>query len=317
MREHTGNQLQNSVSSQQSNSSSGISVNKAATVQNIDFKTSEGDMKSTVTMQQMVEPKNAQNADNLDSQKGSSISRMGLKHPLKQLDSDVKYAAAAAAAATIPKQYTWDTEGLELETSQRHFQPKSGFNPQPFPSLHQNIPFNCVKLKPPSKSKSSNLSSDKMGKGKAVFVKNGGSQGVGELSVEGNMIGLYSIQPENELGNSLSLKPNNHSLHWSIKDHSSDQILVSDVESAQRSLSMVSESSLATWDDNPQACSCEGDFHNPLVNGGFENIESLNFTDPSLISEVPSYLYDSLKFDYELPLDSMEYPVIDQCLFIV
>lgn len=312
MREHTGNQLQNSVNSQQSNSSSGISVNKAATVQNIDFKTSEGDMKSTVTMQQMVEPKNAQNADNLDSQKGSSISRMGLTHPFKQLDSDVKYAAAAA---TIPKQYTWDTEGLELETSQRHFQPKSGFNPQPFPSLHQNVPFDCVKPKPPFKSKPSDMNSDKMGK--AVFVKNGGSQGVGELSVEGNMTGLYSIQPENELGNSLSLKPNNHSLHWSIKDHSSDQILVSDVESAQRSLSMVSGSSLATWDDNPQACSCEGNFHNPVVNGGFENIESLNYSDPSFISEVPSYLYDSLKFDYELPLDSMDYPVIDQGLFIV
>lgn len=316
MREHTGNQLQNSVNSQQSNSSSGISVNNTTTVQNIDFKTPEGDVKSTVTTQQMVEPNNAQHGDNSDSQKGSSISRMGLKqHPFKELDSDVKYAAEAA---TIPKQYTWDTEGLELETSQ-HFQPKSGFNPQTFPSLHQNIPFDCVKPKPPFESKPSNMNSDKMGKAemKPVFVKNGGSQGVGELSIEGNMTGLYSIQPENELGNSLALEPNNLNLLWSIKDHSSDQILVSDVESAQRNLSMVSGSSLATWDDNPQDCSRESDFDHSVVNGSFENIESFNYSDPSLISEVPSYSYDSLKFDYELPLDSVEYPLIDQGLFIV
>lgn len=314
MREHTGNQLQNSVNSQQSNCSSGISVNKTTAVQNIDFKTPEGDMKSTVTMQQMVEPKNAQNADNnLDSQKGSS-SRMGVTHPFKQLESDVKYAAAA----TIPKQYTWDTEGLELETSQ-HFQPKSGFNPQPFPSLHQNIPFDCVKPNPPFESKPSNMNRDNMGKAemKPVFVENDGNQGVEELSLEGNMTGLYSTQPENELGNSLALKPNNLNLLWSIKDHSSDQFPVSDVESAKRSHRMVSGSSLATWEDNPQDYSRESDFHHPVVNGGFENIESFNYSDPSLISEVPPYLYDSLKFDYELPLDSMEYPVIDQALFIV
>lgn len=41
--------------------------------------------------------------------------------------------------------------------------------------------------------------------------------------------------------------------------------------------------------------------------------------DPDLITEVPSHVYDALRFDdYEYPPDySLEYPVIDQGLFIV
>ncbi|KAG9149582.1 hypothetical protein Leryth_021523 [Lithospermum erythrorhizon] len=57
------------------------------------------------------------------------------------------------------------------------------------------------------------------------------------------------------------------------------------------------------------------DDHQP-INVGIQEGQSFECIDPELLAAVTP-LYVSLKFDYEYSFDSMEYPVLDQSLFIV
>lgn len=52
------------------------------------------------------------------------------------------------------------------------------------------------------------------------------------------------------------------------------------------------------------------------ANFGLQNIEYSDFNDPGLIAGVPIQLYDALRFGYDNPCESVEYPIIDQGLFI-
>lgn len=54
-----------------------------------------------------------------------------------------------------------------------------------------------------------------------------------------------------------------------------------------------------------------------LANNGLPNTEQFGYNDPRPISGVPTCLYDTLRFDYEYPVDSLEGIVMDQGLFIV
>lgn len=304
-KEQTGNHcLQNSVNMQQTNGSCGISGNKTA-MQNIDFEIHEGDLKSLVKIP-MVDANNGLGGDNPDSQRGR---RMNADHSFRKLDSDVKYAT------TIPEQYMWSAEGSEVQANQERkqpFRPKPGFNPMPLPSLHQNIQFDCVRPTPSFVSKPSNIHNDKLGgsEKKTIFVKS---------VSHGNMVDLLPVQPQSELTATTSqevLKPDPSSIVWSTKNQrAADQIFVSDMESAQRSIDLVGGWGLATWEENQQGCLIEADIHR--LTQGLQNIESFSYNEAGIISEASSYLYDSLKFDYEMPLEPMEYSVIDQGLFIV
>ncbi|GFP88333.1 two-component response regulator arr11 [Phtheirospermum japonicum] len=69
------------------------------------------------------------------------------------------------------------------------------------------------------------------------------------------------------------------------------------------------------WDEKFNGYSSQGEFHPP--EGYFGNLDPFGYgNNHEIVADFPPHLYDPLKFDSEYVSDHMEYPVIDQCLFI-
>ncbi|KAL3501068.1 hypothetical protein ACH5RR_035517 [Cinchona calisaya] len=311
-KEPNGNHcLQNSVNKQcdLTSGNHGTQGNKTI-LQNVDFKMHEGDMKCIAPMP-MAEPKKAMNGDNSDPQK-SSNKKMGVNHSFGQLGSDLQYAT------TVPKQYSWNEECSETQMNREckpHFRPKSVFNALPLTTLPQNIQLDYIRPRLPLNSRPSSLERDnKLAEADMMpaYMKSR-SQGIGQLSPAECKADRFPVQPGSKSTNVQGLK-SIPSAVWSMNNHSLDQILGGCSESEDTSLNMTCGTEFASWDGNLQCGSLQGDFQ-PL-NVGPETVESFNYGNPELTSEVPTFSYDSLKFDFEYPFDSMEYPVIDQGLFI-
>ncbi|KAL3511391.1 hypothetical protein ACH5RR_030792 [Cinchona calisaya] len=308
---NTNHCLQNLVNNQQCDrTSDSHSIHRNETViQNVDFKMYEGDMKCTVSMP-MAEPKNAINVDNSDPQKSSST-RTSLSHSFGKLDSEVKLAT------TIPKQYSWNEECSRAQMNREckpQFQPKSGINSLPLTTLPQSIQLDCVQPGPSLSFRPSSIDHDKAKpEMKPAYVKSR-SLGIEQMSPVGCKVDLSSVQTGSKLTNAEGFKFISTAM-WSMNNHSLDQVVEGGKESAHRSLNLACGSALKSWDENLHGGFFPGDFQ--PVNIDPRSIESLNYNNPELTAEVPNYLYDSLKFDFEYPFDSMEYPVMDQGLFIV
>lgn len=279
-------------------------------MQNIDLKMHEADLKCTVPMP-TEEPKKAINGESSDPQKSSS-KKMSNNHSFGQFDSDLEFAAV------IPKQYSWDDESLQAQFNREHkscFQPKTGFNTLPLTYLPKDIQLDCAQPGSSPNSRPSSIDRDKLAEAetKPAYVKSR-SQGIEQMSPAGCEVDLSSAQPGSKLTNNQAFKPAQNAV-WSMNNHSLDEILEGGMESAERSLNSGSGTDYISWDENLHSGSIQGDFQ--PVSAGPQSIESLRYSEPELTTEVPTFLCDSLKIDFEYPFDSMEYPVIDQGLFIV
>lgn len=128
--------------------------------------------------------------------------------------------------------------------------------------------------------------------------------GVGKLSA------LEAIQP-------VSHQINFHSLEqipstWSMTSQNVDQNLVNGLQSSPGNLTLGSGSVVASLGED---ASIQGECF-PAYNG-LRNIQQFHYNEPQPISGVSTCLYDTLRFDYEYPNDSLEGIVLDQGLFIV
>lgn len=86
------------------------------------------------------------------------------------------------------------------------------------------------------------------------------------------------------------------------------------MESVQKNMNLGVGSPFAPLDEDLRVFWLQGDYH--AMNLGLQNIEFTEYNDPALFAEVPSHLFDALRFDYDHLFDPTECSVIDQGLFI-
>ncbi|KAL2547161.1 Two-component response regulator ORR26 [Forsythia ovata] len=320
--------LQNSSTTSQNNVTNGSYVvcgNKIP-IKNVDSKICGEDMK--IASVQMAEPKEALIGDVTDPQKRSN-SRIGLNHSFAQIGADVKYEPK------IPAQYSW-TEVPPVQFNQEH---KPLFQSQSWRAEVQPVQFKQEELKPHLQSENSfshlplarnhiqvdctepilshhPIHSTNEKDKQADISPNcitSRSQGIRIVAPVESTAELFSVKPESHLTVCQEFEPIPCSI-WNTKNHSLEHILLNDLDSSQRNLILGTGSGFRLWDEELQGYSPQGGFH--PQNAGFENIESFAYNNHELIADVPPLLYDSLNFDYGNPSETMEYPVMDQGLFI-
>ncbi|KAI8023173.1 Two-component response regulator ORR26 [Camellia lanceoleosa] len=286
--------LQNSIDMQQNDVASGIYgvPGSKIHVQNVDPKIHEGDLKGIVSLP-LAEPKKAPIRDIPDPPKTSS-SRVELNHSFRPLEPDIKYIPFDS---TIPTQYSW-SEVSKIQFKQEHkahLQSEQGFNHLPLPPSISPRPFNkereksaCVEVKP--------------------TYANCKSQQIRQAGPTRSAADLFPVQSESHM-TSFHTEPI-ATTTLSLKHQGLNQIFINDLESAQKNLILGSCSCFGSLDEDGLACLLQGDCYTTM-NVGIENRESVPF------AETPAYLFDAHRFDHEYPWEPMEYPVIDQGLFIV
>ncbi|KAL7197009.1 hypothetical protein ACSBR1_036926 [Camellia fascicularis] len=306
--------LQNSINRQQSDAASGIygiSSNKTL-VQNVDPKIHEGDLKGIVSLP-MAEPKKGPVHDIPNSPKTSG-SKMGLNHSFGSLEPDVKYTMYDS---TVPKQYSW-SEVSEIQFKQEHkprHQLGNGFNRLSLPGLQHHVEVDCLQPAPSVSPRPFNKESEKPA---CIEMKtsraNCRSPQIRQVAPIGSATNLCPVQSESHLASFHASEPI-LSTASSMKNHGLSQIFTNDLEPNQRNLVLGRSIGFASSDEDLLTCLLPGDRY--TTNVGLEDNESFNHNCTELFAETPAFLYDAQRFEYEYSSESVEYPVIDQGLFIV
>lgn len=290
--------LQNSLNTQQIDAASGIygmSGNKPIT-QNANPKFCEGDLKGIVSVP-LIESKKATIHDIPDPSKASS-SRTGPNHTFGPLEPDVKYGRFDSP---VRKQYSW-CDVPQIQFKQEHkvnLQIDNSFTHLPSvssrPFTREREKPGYMDIKPPYTKCSNQLIRQ------AIPIGSGANS--------------FHVQSENHVTSFQAAEPTLSTTTWSMKNHGLSQIFINNMEAAERNLILGSNSGFASMDGDLLACLLQGD--RCTTNVELLNKESLNHNSQDLFAETPAYVYDAQRFDYEYPLETMEYPVIDQGLFIV
>lgn len=235
--------------------------------------------------------------DNFDSHTaGSKTSLSGL------INTDVK-------SVDVPTPYCFTGEAPQPQYKQ-DFKPRFPSENQPLPGIPHQIQVDCTQptcslnLVPSHEMREWDRLSGKENKLSSFFKS---TSGVGKLSA------LEAIQP-------VSHQINFHSLEqipstWSMTSQNVDQNLVNGLQSSTGNVTLGSGSVVASLAEDMCDTSIQGECF-PAYNG-LRNIQQFHYNEPQPISGVSTCLYDTLRFDYEYPNDSLEGIVLDQGLFIV
>ncbi|CAA2968684.1 two-component response regulator ARR11-like [Olea europaea subsp. europaea] len=319
--QNSSNASRNSVT----NGSSGICGSKVP-IKNVDSKICVEDMK--VASVQMAEPKEALIGDITDPQK-SSNSRTGLNHSFGQIGLDVKYEPKILTqyswTEVPPVQFeqehmphfqsqSWSTEvrPVHFKPEQKpHVQSESSFSHLPLARNHIQVDCRTEPILSHHPIPSTNEKDKRADIGPNCIKSR--RQGIGIVTSVESTAQLFSVQPKSHLTHCKEFEPIPCSM-WNMKNHSLEKIPLNDVDSSQRNLILGTGSGFRLLDEELRRYSPQGDFH--PQNAGFENIESFDYSNQGIIADIPPLLYDSLNFDYGNPSETMEYPVIDQGLFI-
>ncbi|KAI3452631.1 hypothetical protein Pfo_009295 [Paulownia fortunei] len=276
-------------------------------IHNDEPKICEGNVQGILSMP-MTESKKALFGDATDLAKNCASS-ISFDHSFGPLDSDVK------SEPKIQVQYSWSAEVPSLQFKQEH---KSHFHSEHrFDHLPVGMHHIHVDSVEPSLAHNPGTSSKESDKPTQAGLKpsygKSRSQGIEKVTKVESSAALFSVQPESHLTDGHAINPIPSSM-WNTKNHSLEQNLFGDLESSQRNLIVGTGSALRLWDEEFNDYSSQGDFC--PTNAYLGNIESLGYSSQELIADVSPHLYDSLKFDSEYPSDPVEYPVIDQGLYI-
>ncbi|KAJ9563890.1 hypothetical protein OSB04_009050 [Centaurea solstitialis] len=246
-------------------------------LQNANSRIHEVDLKGTASLQK-IEPKKVLTGFAAKSHK-ASCSNVGMSHSF----GSTQYSTYNSV---LPTQYSWNEGFTEIQFKQERnpqFQVENGFADLGLPPLQQHNQLNLQPLQP--------IANGLFGKERDKQAKSssGTKSSFGSYSLPSQNL-MPSFQPPDP-----SFQPPDPvtSSTWSLKD---DQ--------------QTSTDNLELTAFLLQGQNC------PSTNLDMQNKGMLEDNDPGFIAEVPPNLYDALRFDYEFP-DSLEYPVIDQGLFIV
>ncbi|XP_060214113.1 two-component response regulator ARR11-like isoform X1 [Lycium barbarum] len=262
-----------------------------------------GKVKGVVSMP-TAEPRSVVE-DNFDSQTAGS--KIGLNDSFGLINTDVK-------SATVPTPYCSTGEAPQLQYKQDfqpHFQSENGLSHQPLPVLSHQIP---VDRTPATRILNHVPSREERDKHpntepKPSFFKSK-SEGAGKFSPVESTVNLFQPVSHHQQTNFHTLEQM-PSTTWSATSHN----VVNVPQSSARNLTLGSGSIVASLGGDMCGASIQGECF--PANNGLWNIEQFDYNDPHPISGVPTCLYDTLRFDYEYPIDSLDGIVMDQGLFIV
>lgn len=296
------------------NSNYGIPGN--IVIHNTNSKIYEGSLNGIGSLP-MSEPKIAVIGDTHETHKASS-SGMGLPHTFGSLEPDAKYSAFSSI---IPPQYSWSREVSDVQFKQEHsprLKLKNGFNHLSLPDLQNQIQVNNLQPTPSIYPTPFNKERDKLTqiKIKPSFATKCSNEYIQQQTTRGNAFDLCPVQTESHSANCHPSEPITRST-YSMKNQVIDQILINDVDSVQGNLILGRGSPFAPLNVDLHTGLLQED--SSPINLQLQNKEFLpDCNNTELIGEVPIYLYDALRFDYEYPYpcESIDYPVMDQGLFI-
>ncbi|KAJ8569676.1 hypothetical protein K7X08_006253 [Anisodus acutangulus] len=241
--------------------------------------------------------------DNFDSQTAGS--KIGLNDSLGLVNTDVK-------SAKVPTPYCSTGEAPQTQYKQDfkpHFQSANGLSHQPLPVVSHQIPVDltqptCFLNHVPSREERDRHPETE---NKPSFFKSK-SEGVGKFSPIHSTVNLF--QPVSHQQTNFHTLEQMPRTTWSDTSHN----VVNCPQSSTGNLT-GSGSIVASLGEDMYGAYIQGECF--LANNGLRNIEQFDYNDPQPISGVPTCLYDTLKFDYEYPIDPLEGIVMDQGLFIV
>lgn len=98
---------------------------------------------------------------------------------------------------------------------------------------------------------------------------------------------------------------------WGMKKNDTEKNPFADFETLQRNSDVEIGTAVRQWDGEFNCFSPQADFNPTNGDLGVSGCSNLELT-----AEVPEYMYNLSCFDYEYPTEPVEYPVINQGLFI-
>lgn len=297
-----------------------------------DPKICEGNVKASLSMP-MTESKTALPLEMNDLAKSSSSS-ISFDHSFGPLNSDaisepkiqVQYSWSAGApplqftkenkphagAPQVPFKHEQKAHGrvppLQFKKEQKTvFSAEQQFDQFPLPIHHIQVDSVETSLNRGKERKES----DKPTQAgmEPSYSKTSRSQHSEKVTKVESTAALFSVQPESHLTVCHTIDPIPSSI-WNTKSQSLEQNLFDDPESWHRNTLVGTGSALRLWEEGFSQYSPQTDIYPP--NPYLGTLDPFSFSNQDLIADVPSHLYDSLKF----PIDPVEYPVIDQGVYI-
>lgn len=272
----------NAINLKQNNSPRGICSipSNKPLVQNVEPKFLDGDLKNIVSLP-IQEPKRAPIHETIDPPKASS-SRIGPTHSFRPLEPIVKYTRSDS---NVPETYFWN------EVLKTQFKKENGFNQisQPGPAHHfqiNSVPFAAKPLE---------------------------SKRTETIEIKPSYTNYSSQQIRESVSKSLFPVPVSVTIP-SSSQNLKNEIFIDDSKSGQENL--FSETSRFASNGDLFSCLFQGD-GNYKSNIEIQNRDYLSPNFPELFVETTAYTFDPQRWlDYEYQWESLEYPVIDQGLFI-
>ncbi|TMW89038.1 hypothetical protein EJD97_017729 [Solanum chilense] len=297
--------LQNSLDActDVTNEKYGCVTGDKAIVQNGKSNICESKVKGVVSVP-AAEPRSVVE-DNFDPQ--TTGSKIGLNDSFGLVNTNVK-------SAKVPIPYCSTGEAPQPQYKQQdfkpHFRSANGLCHQPLPVVSHQIPVDRTQETCFVNHTLSHEERDRHPdtKNRPSFFKTK-NEVVGKFSpVESNVSLFQPVSHQQTNFHTLEQTP---STTWRATSHN----IVNGPQSSPGNLTLRSGSIVASVGEEMHGASIQGECF--LANNGLPNIEQYDYNDPQPISGVPTYLYDTLRFDYEYPIDSLEGNVIDQGLFII
>lgn len=279
------------------NTNFGISAN--IVIQNSNPKGHDGVVSSA-----NLGPKGAPVSDAHEIQKATSSSGVGPQYSFGTPELDAKYMTLSSI---LPPQFSWNQE------RKPQIEKNNVFSHLSLPDLHDHIQIN-QKTFLPNYPTPFNKERDKLTHIK-VMPPHGtecSNQNIRQQMPGENAFGLNPVQSGCSTKTFNTSEPTTRSA-WSSKDQVIDHILVHDLDS-NGNLILGKSSAFTSLNENFPTCLLQEDCSPTFFE--LQNSEFSDSNNPGLLIEPSMYLYDSLKFDYEYPCDPIEYPVMDQGLFI-
>ncbi|XP_043723993.1 two-component response regulator ORR26 [Telopea speciosissima] len=286
-------------------------------VQDVGPETHDGDLKGIISFLPATEPKKAFPSDTYVPQKTNNGSCLSLTRSCGSLESDADYASFDS---TIQPQPAWSGEIPGMQFMQQ--QPKQEQDTFLIIDnyIHPALPGPQHNHLQPTSSvnhRTAIMDRDKVSPTEIEPLHTGyRSNHVKNVSPTGHTVDPGSFQSEADIVNpqAFGSMPPSPSGSSELKNHSFDASCISSSEPLQQNIVSGSGSFHLSSHKELDLSSLQG--YGTLENVDFNHIEFFDYDDPAFSTNLPIHFFDGLRSSCDYLSESMEYPVMDQSLFI-
>ncbi|GLT74629.1 hypothetical protein SLA2020_464170 [Shorea laevis] len=271
-------------------------------VQNIDISGHEGDQKGTASVPGA--DRNGALSVDVPGPHKATCSQMCFDCSFAPIDSAMSYASFDS---TIPTGYPWNgIPEIQFKQESKPLALDNCFNQLPLPGPQRHSQTEYRQPPPPISSRPSIIERDVS---TSVDVKPSFDD------CRGNCINHYNPFPvqKSQTLTSQGLESTSATT-FNMKGQGVNLNCLTDLEPVQKNIKWGIGEPFAPLDEDLQVYWLQGDCY--AMNLGLQNLDFIDYDDPTLFTEVPSLFYDALRFDHEPLFDPAESSVIDQGLFI-